>query len=227
MNLRTFARRLDGTVIRSAAGLLISSIMLAQSAADTNTLTVQASRTVRLTPEQATFSVRISTGTETSVAQVLSSVRSIGLDANAFQDVTTGFRSVLTLSRTPQQVPSLDYTFQLSVPFGKLNETIGAIDALQKTLATDRKWDTSYSLTGLQASTSTAEESRQRALPELFADARRKAEGLAKSAGVGVGSIRNISETTSFPVLDFGLNGSAASATFSVTVTYTLISYGQ
>jgi len=87
------------------------------------------------------------------------------------------------------------FQFSLTVPYAKYKETMDKLQTVRRTLAID--WptmDLQVMMAQIGVSDASREQARLKTLPDLAADARRKAEELAKAFGIGVGPILGLSE---------------------------------
>ena len=162
--------------------LLFSAFAFAQEG-----ITVVATKNVEFAPEEVTFSVMVLTDQESSLDDVLKVAKDTGLEA----------KHLVSISTQPQyygpgpapQVRSA-YQFVMPVKFAAMKETSDKFAALRRSLLADNsKVEVQIVGTSIGASIATQEKARQDALPDLLAEARRKADALAKVAGLKVGRI--------------------------------------
>ena len=160
--------------------LVLAPLAFGQSAElDNHTLTITASRTFNLVPDQAVIFVAVDTsGPDASLEAALAAVQGTGITA-------------ADLSSASGVLGGVDWYFNLTVPFAKLKDTIAALTAAQKqAISTTR-----VSFTGLEAQVSPALQAAQGCIyPALLSDARAQAEKVAAAVGVTVREIVSLSD---------------------------------
>jgi hypothetical protein len=99
-------------------------------------------------PEEAVFSVTVSSGVDKSLDDVVAAVTGLGITATNLVQIssplTAGSSSVPLPSNVP--APSLGWTFQLAVPFSEMKDTTAALASLQKFYLTKQQWAFTYLL---------------------------------------------------------------------------------
>jgi uncharacterized protein YggE len=192
--------------------ILFSGAALAQTSLDANSIVVTAVKNVILPPTDVTFMVNVSAEFGTTLEQVLAAV-DLGLTA---QDLT-GINSYPIGPYPP--VPNanrINFVFRLSVPLARMKETVDRLEKLRKTL--DSGMDLSYNTVAVGPSLAAAREARDKALPELMADAQKRAQVLASAAQLKLGAIQGVSEPYSYAD---GPGGAVApNVTLTVTVRF-------
>jgi uncharacterized protein YggE len=97
-----------------------------------------------------------------------------------------------------------------------MKETVDRLEKLRKTL--DSGMDLSYNTVAVGPSLAAAREARDKALPELMADAQKRAQVLASAAQLKLGAIQGVSEPYSYAD---GPGGAVApNVTLTVTVRF-------
>src|SRR6516164_7391017 len=126
--------------------LIPAAPLLAQLA--NNTVTVTASQSFTAQPDEAVFSVTVSSGVDKSLDDVVAAVTGLGITATNLVQIssplTAGSSSVPLPSNVP--APSLGWTFQLAVPFSEMKDTTAALASLQKFYLTKQQWAFTYLL---------------------------------------------------------------------------------
>src|SRR6516225_8146124 len=114
--------------------LLQAAPLLAQISS--NTVTVTASQSSTAQPDEAIFSVAVSSGTDKSLDDVVSAVSGVGITAANLVTVNTASASVFNTIGAPPPPGLLgpQWVFQLVVRFSKLKDTTAALTALQKSI---------------------------------------------------------------------------------------------
>jgi uncharacterized protein YggE len=188
-----------------------------------NGIVTQVSRTVSITPDEADFSVSVTTTLDTTQDQVTQAFHDAGIPnltvtglatgSNPFQSTRGPIMSVLfyqvAITTTPAALTS--YTKKLDV----MNATLpSGILSLQYGAA-------------LNASQTVMDAAHQAVLPQLLQDARTKAQALATVAGLKLGAITGVTDSTNgggqYIIQDafyFSNAPNSTSATFSATVKF-------
>ena len=165
--------------------LFLASASLVFGQLDTDTITIQASRSTRLAPDQAFLSVSVNAGPDVSLDQIAAALAGSGIRAS-------------NLSSMYSSVGNLRWSLTLAVPFTKLKATIASLAVLQQSIATNKSGlSLDFGVQGIQVS-SDAIQSQTCAAKDLVADAEVQAGKLAAAAGFAVGPIVAISDGSSF-----------------------------
>lgn len=161
---------------------------------DDNTLTVVATRTIALQPDQMQFAVYANFESTAGLADVLAAVQSIGItEANLISVSTT---NPLSVSTPNQGLVSTQWYFVLAVPFSKEGDTLSALSGLQQSVGKNPNRSLDYSVQGVQVSA----QLRASATCDygiLFQDAAAQAKMLASAAGQMLGPALAVSDGTS------------------------------
>ncbi len=189
--------------ISTALFLFSASIVLAQ--ADSNSLTVTASRTLTAQPDQAVFTVFVFSGQTTSLDEVLAAVQPGGI-------TLANFTSVLTGGSTPGN--QLEWAFTVVGPLTNTAAIVATLTNLKNTMANSNPNLTlSFAPQSVKLSAQ-ASLSLTCPLPDLLNEAKAKAQTLATAAGRFVSGLTALS-TTSSP----------GSLLCSVTAKYSLVGF--
>ena len=165
-------------------------ISLAFGQLDSNSITVTASRstTTGVQPDQAVFTVQVSSGLDASLDDVIAALQGSGVTASNFFALNS---FVLYPASPAQQAPLLAWTFRYATPLAKIKDTITLLTSLQQSIANKHSGLTlTFGLQGFQASAQNC------SLSDLIADARAQAQKLADAGGVSVGNVLAISSPT-------------------------------
>lgn len=157
---------------------------------DSDTLTIQASRTVNLTPDQVVFSISISASPNTSLDQVVAALANLGVTAANLANVAGGTDS--------QSATYWDFT--LAAPLARMKATIASLTALQQSIAQSSTTITlMFQIQGSQVSADLIQ-SQPCSMTELFAAAQAQAQSVASVAGLAVGPVMTLSNLNLTPV---------------------------
>jgi len=169
-------------------GLLFSGLLYAQADA----INVTATKTVDLPPEEVTFNIAVVADQDTTLDQVLQAVKESGIATKDLTGIGTQ-----QFGPSPNQI-RLAFQFALTVPFSKFKDTLDKFAAVRRSLvASGSSMELQTYFMTIAATDATREQARQRAIPDLIEDARKKGELLASAAGLSLGSIQGISDFSS------------------------------
>jgi len=172
---------------------LILLTCLAAFAQVTDGVATSVTRSVILTADQADFSLIAAVPLATTQQQVVQVLQEAG-----FPNLTstgTYLTQNYDYSRNPPTTETLlVYQFSLTVPAGELGSTVKAAEALRTKIPAPLL-SFQYAAS-LSASPTTVDAMRQTLLPQLFAEAQRKAQVLATAAGLKLGAIKGINESS-------------------------------
>lgn len=153
-------------------------------------LSVSVTRTVTLPSDEAAFTVLASGPLDVTADQVLQLLQTAGLQNLSVAGTGLG----QTYSYPEPSAVQVVYQINFTVSAAALKDAGKKLEALR--LAPPQP------LTGLQytaivnTGAATIESSRQTVLPQLLAEAQKKAQFLATSAGVKLGAIKGVSESS-------------------------------
>jgi hypothetical protein len=190
--------------------LILSFLMSASLAfgqVEANTVTVTASQSVNLQPDQVAFGVSVTTPINASLDDVLAALKGSGITIANFSGVNSTFTiptGILPVNPlNPQPTPTIQWSFSLSVPFAQMKATVTELTGLQKSIMQANSGLTlSFSVQGTQVSASLLQ-SQTCSIPGLISDATAQAQKLASAAGLNLGSIVAMSSAASSPVYSF------------------------
>jgi uncharacterized protein YggE len=149
-------------------------------------------RTVTLTADQADFSVIAAAGLDTTQQQIAQIFLDAGISSLSLSG--TALSQNYDYSTNPPTIQTqVLYQFTFSVPAAGLKDAAKIMEAL-RTKPPDQLKSLQYSA-ALNASQSTVDAMRQTLLPQLFADAQKKAQTLAAAAGLKLGGVKSVSES--------------------------------
>ena len=174
-----------------------------------DTITVQATRSIQLTPDQIVFNLTVTAGANTSFDHVLTALQALGITAANLSSTSFGNQD------------SLEWSFSLAVPFAQMKATIASLTSLGQSIS---KGNSGLKLS-FAAQGSTASPELMQAKPcstdDLIADAQAQAQKMAAAAGFTVGAIVAISKQK------FAAVASPALLTFSTPPVFATFTVGQ
>jgi uncharacterized protein YggE len=179
--------------------LLISAVPLLAQIVN-NTVTVTASQNATAQPDEAVFSVVVTSGIDKSLDDVVAVVSSLGITAANLVQISNAF-TLSTIVSGPTQAPPvppappLEWVFQLVVPLAKSKDTTAALAALQKSISQNNSGLTlSFTLSGTRVS---AQQAPNCNLADLINQARGQAQDIAGTAGFKAGAVVGLTSATS------------------------------
>jgi hypothetical protein len=156
---------------------------LAFAQLETNTLTITASRNVSVVPDQVLYGVSLTTDLSATLDDAIAQLAGTGITAANFTYVTSSGDSA----------KSVDWAFELVVPFSKMKDTVAALSGLRTKLGV-RNTSRALTFSAVTERTSSDAQSQGCPLTSLVNDARREAERIAAAAGVRLGGIVGLSD---------------------------------
>jgi len=175
--------------------ILLAAKSLCAATLDNNTVTVTATRTINLQPDQVLFYVSVLTLQDAGLDDVLAKLKGTGITGEHLNGVSPAYVSAIP-SGAVNPATAL-WTFILPVSFANMKQTMLALAQAQSGLG---------SLQGAQVLTYSAFETRysqeaQAAQPcplsALVSDARKQADVMAAAAGMKTGAIVSVSDGSS------------------------------
>ena len=179
---------------------------------DSNSITVTASRSSTIQPDQVAITLDVTAGLSSSLDDVIAALQSLGVTLGNFRNVN---QNLIFVSAPPIIEPPVDWGFTITVPIAKLKDTITALTALQKTITQNKSGMTlSFSVSGLQISSQLAQ-AQTCSSSDLLSDARTQAQTLASAANLFLGTVLAMSAATPPVIPSFG-----TTSTCSLTVKF-------
>lgn len=180
--------------------LACSIFLLVSSAfAQSDGILTSASRSVTVTADQADFAIVATTSLDVTSDQVAQILQTAGL-----QNLTLTASAIVPVNSFPIVNPQLTvaplltaqaiYQFSFSVTAAAMKDTAKKVEALRVNLPATLQ-SLQYSANAV-ASQTAVDAARQTVLPLLLADAQKKAQSLAVAAGLKLGAIKAVSESS-------------------------------
>lgn len=145
------------------------------------TLTIAASHTLSLQPDQAVIVVNVNAGQPVALADIVAELQGSGIAA-------------ANLSNAFGPADGIQWTFQLPVPFAQLPAALSTLAQLQQTLGGPKgQPNLTYLVQGTQVSQA-LQASQSCSFPALVTDAQSQAQKLASAAGVTLGPVVSVSD---------------------------------
>lgn len=187
-------------------------------------LTTSASKTITLWPDNAVFVVDVTSAAGTTVDQAVAWLSGTGITATNL--VGAGSTQDYLSSLTP--VMRMQHEFQMTVPYPKISDMTEKLRTATRSV-TAAGGNLAYGLT-LTASDDALQLARQRVLPDLITEVKRRADTLAQASGLMVGTIQAISDNSyvSGVISASRIYGSSTTsaglqATFSVSAKFSVL----
>jgi uncharacterized protein YggE len=175
--------------------ILILALSASAAFAQLEGFTASVSRSVVLAAEETNFQITATAKLDITEQQVVSALADFGVTPKDLVQVAVdsgySFGNLVALAPTPRA----SYSFLITVPYARWREVAQKLsEAMRK--PPENLVSLQFSASA-QATAKSMEDARQRLLPEMLAEARRKAEVLAQAAGARLGRIEAINETYS------------------------------
>jgi uncharacterized protein YggE len=168
-------------------GLVILSLAAAPVFAQlpSNTLTITANRTINLQPDEALFSLSVTSSVTTNLGQIVAALSGGG--------VTSANLAGVGNNTTP---PSFQWNFTLAVPLSNLTATVASLNNLEQTISQNNSGLTlTFYVEGTQVSPASQQQQQSQSCSnaDLIADATAQAQKLVAAAGMILGPIIKLS----------------------------------
>ncbi|HTP33677.1 MAG TPA: hypothetical protein VMJ75_15970 [Candidatus Acidoferrales bacterium] len=169
--------------MRILFALLMAAAALSAGTLDNNTVTVTATRTMSIQPDQVLLYVNVLTAQDVGLNDVVAKLNGTGITAGNLSNVGTSSAGPL-------------WTFLLPVPFAQMKSVVAALTQAQASLGVIAGSPAlTFSVAGTQVSAD-AQAAQPCPLPALVSDARRQADSMTAAAGLRTGAIVAISDGT-------------------------------
>lgn len=179
---------------RIAPILLFVCCSLAFAQLDSNSITVSASNNATLQPDQAVFSVSVTSPLTTGLDDVLTALAGSGITVANFSGVTT---QDLYPGGSLTPTPVLVWLFSVTSPLTNTRATVASLTTVQQNIVKANNGLTlSFSIVGTEVSLQLAQ-SQTCSLSGLITSATTQAQALAAAAGLQLGAILALSSSTS------------------------------
>jgi uncharacterized protein YggE len=159
-------------------------------AQSTEGLSVSVNRTLTLTADEAVFTVLAATALDVTAGQVLEILQTAGLQNLSVSGTGLG----QTYSYPDPSAAQTVYQINFTVPAANLKDAAKKLEALR--LAPPPNLNGLQYAASVNAGAASLETARQTVLPQLLADAQKKAQFLAASAGLKLGTIKGVTESS-------------------------------
>jgi hypothetical protein len=149
---------------------------------ESHTLSISASRSINLQPDQVVFGLTVNSGATASLDQIVSALAGLGITS-----------ANLTGVNSYPAPTTFQWNFTLAAPLANLSATIGSLAKLQQTIAQNNSGlMLTFSVNGTQVSQQ-LQQSQSCSNADLIADATAQAQKLAAAAGLTLGPVRQLS----------------------------------
>jgi len=170
--------------------LISAGFALAQTSP--NSITVNATRTATVQPDQVVFQLSATSNLSTGRDDVIAALQGTGITAANFTGMYASQQYV-----NGQYVTALQWNFNLTAPLSNLKATIDTFTGLQMSLSKGNTGiSLSFAVQNLQASAQ-AQQTQPCSLAGLLSDARSQAQKIANAAAVTVGPVLAITNSIS------------------------------
>ena len=181
-----------------------------------NSVTVTATTSTTLQPDQAVFNVIVTSDLNSTLSTVLNAVQPVGLTIANF----SGVSSVSTSPTRGLSTTVLDWEFTLTAPLTNTPSTVAALTSLASNVSkANGNLSITFSIEGTQVSPQ-LQQTQTCDIPGLINQARTQAQTLAGAANRSVGGVLSMSGMTASPSSSIYSTGSQSC---SLTVTFSLL----
>lgn len=169
-----------------AAILAVAFASLCLAQMDDNTVTITATRSITLQPDQAVVGVNVTAPATAGLDEILAALQGTGIDAGDL--VYTATNAGLNLS------PVMNWQFSKTVPFSGLKDTLAALLAAQQKLEKQiGGFDLSYYVNS-QPSQAAQQAPALCPIPTLFSEAQAQAQRVADAVGARADGVVSMSQ---------------------------------
>jgi hypothetical protein len=160
----------------------------------TDGITVVVSRQLAIAPSEAQFLINIAADQSTTLEQIVTAVQPLGLTAQDLTSVNAFPYSGPFPYTGPPDPSKVNYIFRMTAPANRLKETLDRITRTRRDL--DAGMELQHQMMGLGPTAAEVEATRRRLLPELLAEARKRAEEVAAAGSVKVGALQGVIDSS-------------------------------
>lgn len=173
---------------------LLALLLVLPFAAQAEALSISVSRTITLSPDESTLAISVAAGTGVSAEEILKALESVGVTAQDVAGISAG-----STSFNPADPAAAGVLVELSlhVPIAATRQTVAKLEAARQPMSANRQ-ELRYTLIS-SVSEGAVAKARERLLPELLDDAKRKAETLAVASGRKLGALLSLGDGTAGP----------------------------
>jgi uncharacterized protein YggE len=166
--------------------LLAATSILAFGQTNSNSVTVTASRSMNIQPDQVVISVQVTTPVGGTLDQAVNALQGSGITAANFSGL--GSQATYTQQGAATQTV-LIWNFSLTVALSDMQSTIGLLSAVQTSNGKQNNGTSiSFTISGTQVSPQAAQQ-QQCSQAGLLSDAKSQAQILATAAGKSLGAV--------------------------------------
>jgi hypothetical protein len=149
-------------------------------------------RLVTVPPTEATIAITVRTDVQKTLDDVLAKVRDLGLAVEHLATIVSTPAISTGVPGIPGVPGSNSYTFRTSVPFAQATPTLQRVQQFSNANADYR---TDASVAGVTASLAATLEAQKRVFPDLYREARARADEMARGAGLSPGKVLAVVES--------------------------------
>jgi len=199
-------------MLRAARCVIVAILpVLVNGQVTNNSVTVTASQSITAQPDQAIFSVVVSSGFDKNLSDIVGAVQSAGITAANFAGLSVAQGVLLKGALPPNPQTAVQWNFQLLVPIAKMKDTTTVLAGLAQTIPQNGSGlSLAFTVVGTQVS---SQQTASCSLPDLLTQARTQAQQLTNAAGLTVGVIQGITASTPgtcFVTVRFAVGGAPA-----------------
>lgn len=162
-----------------------------------HTVTITATRSITVPPDQAVLSLAVTSPLETNLDQIVSPLSGLGITPLNLTGVDSSSATML------------EWDFSLAVPLSNLTATLASLSNLVNNITQNHSGlALTFNVTGLQASAQAqaSQQAQTCSNANLIADATAQAQKLTAAAGLTLGPILKLSNAAASPSNAYGAN---------------------
>jgi hypothetical protein len=178
-------------------------------------LIASATRTVSVPPTEASIQVTVTTASTKTLDDVIGKVKEVGLTVENLASIVSTAGFVSPVPGVPGVAGTSNYTFRLTVPLGETTATLRKMDQFS---AANAEYRTQASLVGVTATVAAIQEAQRRAFPDLYKEAKARAQEMASGAGLSAGRVLAVTDGYALTAISVAFIYTSVQVPFSVSV---------
>lgn len=188
-------------------------VLLATLAHAQDGLIASATRTISVPPTEASIQVTVATTAQKTLDEVIAKVKDIGLTVENLSTILN--IPGVNIPGIPALPGSSNYTFRLTVPLG---ETTATLRKMEQFSAANADFRTQASVAGVTATVAAIQEAQRRAFPDLYKEAKARAQEMASGAGLSAGRVLSVTDGYAFSAVSVAYIYTSVQVPFTVSV---------
>lgn len=179
---------------------LIAACRMASAQVYDDGIVASATRTVTLPPTDAVISVSVTTTSQKTLDDVMAKVRDLGITLDQLSTITSTAAYIPSLPGASDSAAQTVYQFLVPVPLAQTASTLQRFNQ-PATAAATAEYRIRADVSRITTSVAAALDAQRRIYPELFKQAKERAEEMARQAGYSPGRVLAITDSYSAAAL--------------------------